>query len=166
MSMASRKVYLDTCIVSGIARADLPVAEQEAVVGLLKLYKAGRVDLVTSDVAQSEIARVPAQFRARHETIYLLLKDVPVARAEWTDSGLTLLGVGGGRREDPLYTDLKSLLPDEADAQHVFQAIRADADYFATTDVKTILRFAADLRERHGLVAALPTACITSITSQ
>jgi hypothetical protein len=163
--MASPKVYLDTCIVSGIAREDLPQAEQEAVATLLQLYKARRVDLVTSDVAKSEIDHVPEQFRSRHETIYFLLKDVPVARAEWTDSGLTLTGVGGGRREDPLYTDLRLLLPDEADAQHVFQAIRADADYFATTDVKTILRFAKALHDQHQLVAALPTDCVSSIAA-
>ena len=163
--MASPTVYLDTCIVSGIAREDLPQAEQEGVVALLQLYKADRLDLVTSEVAKSEIAGVPEQFRSRHETIYLLLRDVPVARAKWTDSGLTLTGVGGGHREDPLYTELKLLLPDEADAEHVFQAIRAHADYFATTDAKTILRFSKALRDQHGLVAALPTDCVGSISA-
>jgi hypothetical protein len=138
--VAKPTVYLDTCIVSGIAREDLASAEQDAVRGLLRLYKSSRLDLATSEVAQDEISRVPERFRSPHETIYLLLRDVPVARAEWTDSGLTLLGVGGGRREDPLYTSLKELLPDALDAQHVFQAIRADADYFVTSDSKTILR--------------------------
>jgi hypothetical protein len=163
--MASPTVYLDTCIVSGIAKEDLSHAEQEAVVALLQLYKTSRLHLVTSEVARSEIAAVPQQFRSRHETIYLLLRDVPLARAAWTDSGLTLTGVGGGRREDPLYTKLRLLLPDEADAQHVFQAIRADADYFATTDARTILRFSKALYDEHGLAAALPSDCVSSITA-
>jgi hypothetical protein len=163
--MTRLKVYLDTCIVSGLARQDLPPAEQEAVTALLQLYKAGRVDLVTSEVAKQEIDRVPERFRARHNTIYLLLTDVPVARAEWTDSSLGLTGVGGGRREDPLYTDLKRLLPGEADAQHMFQAIRDDADYFATTDAKTILRFSEALHDQYGLVTASPADCVRLITA-
>jgi hypothetical protein len=161
--MAIPKVYLDTCIVSGIAREDLTSAEQGAVLALLRFHKARRVELVTSEVAKREIARVPQKFRSRHEAVYFLLQDVPVARAEWTDGGLALTGVGGGRREDPLYTNLKALLPGELDAQHVFQAIRADADCFATTDGKTILRFARKLQAEYGLVAALPTECVRSI---
>jgi hypothetical protein len=161
--MARSKAYLDTCIVSGLAREDLSPSQQAGVASLLQLYKADRVDLVTSEIAKEEIAKVPEQFRSRHETIYLLLRDVPVARASWTDSGLTLMGVGGGRREDPLYRELKQMLPDDADAQHVFQAIRAGADYFVTTDARTILRFAEPIREQHGIVAALPSDCAKSI---
>lgn len=73
------------------------------------------------------------------------------------------MGIGGGRREDPDYTALKCLLPDEADAQHVFQAIRAAADYFMTTDVKTILRFSEPLRLEYGLLATLPSDCVSAI---
>src|SRR5688572_9987502 len=102
--MASTTVDLDTCIVSGIASEDVPQAEQEAMVALLQLYRADGLDLVTSEVAKNEIAAVPQQFRSRHETDHLPpLEGRPFARAEWTDRGLTLTGVGGGRREDPLY---------------------------------------------------------------
>jgi hypothetical protein len=163
--MAPTTMYLDTCIISGIAREDLPQAEQDAVVAILRLYKSDRLELVTSEVAKGKIGAVPERFRRRHEVIYLLLRDVPVASAQCADSGLTLTGVGGGRREDPLYLELKLLLPDEADAQHVFRAIRADADYFATTDARTILRFSKALYDQHGLVAALPADCVSSINA-
>ena len=86
---------------------------------LLRLYKAGSVDLVTSEVTKGEIEAVPDRFRSRHETIYYLLKDIPVARAQWTDSGLTLMGVGGGPRQYPPNTPHNWRHPHQADAQHL-----------------------------------------------
>lgn len=62
-----------------------------------------------------------------------LLARVSTATEVRTDSGLTLLGVGGGRRPDPLLVKLRTVL-DENDARHVFQAIKNAADVFLTAD--------------------------------
>jgi hypothetical protein len=115
------------------------------------------IQLVTSELAHQEISRIPEQHRTRHEVIYNLLADIPVAQFKWIDSGLSLLGVGGGSRFDPLYLELKTILPDELDTQHVFQAIKSEADFFVTTDNRTILRHRKDLESRYAIQMVVPS---------
>lgn len=133
-------VYLDTCIISGLAKEDLAEKEQDALMDVLRLYKKGKLDLVTSAITMHELEKIPPIARRRHEFIYLLLKDVPVSKAKYSNSGLTLLGVGGGTKEDPLYSKLKTILPDENDIYHVFHALKSNCEYFVTTDRRTILK--------------------------
>jgi hypothetical protein len=124
--------------VSGVAKGDLRPEEEEALLKLLQARKHGAISLVTSSVAKDEIDRIPPQPRVKHEMIYNLINNVPVAQPHRTDSGLMLLGVGGGRRADPLLRTLKGLLPDEA--LHLFQAAKNGVTYFLTTDQRTILK--------------------------
>jgi len=131
--------YLDTCIVSGLAKEDLSPDELEALRRILEERKQGNVSLVTSQVAKEEIERIPEEHRSKHEIIYNLLSDVPVARAFRTDPSLPLMGVGGGVRLHPILAKLNALLPDEADARHIYQAARNSVQYFVTTDARTIL---------------------------
>lgn len=149
--------YLDTCIVSGLAREDLPPSETAALLRILRSRKRGELAVVTSAVARNEIERVPDHHRTRHEVIYTLLADVPAAATHRTDSGLALLGVGGGRREDPLFSALKGILPDAADAEHVFQAAKNNVPFFITADVRTILRHAIAVEQSCGVKVLLPT---------
>ena len=115
--------------------------------------------LVTSDVTKKEIEAIPAPARNPHEAIYSLLRDVPTVPTVQAGS-LRVMVVGrSGRRhgggvflggcrkywEEPKFTELRGLLPDESDAHHVFQAISAGATHFVTTDERTILRHAAEL---------------------
>jgi len=139
------KAYLDTVLVSSIVRRDLDEIEQAALSTLLQLRSSGRIEVVTSSVTREEIARLPREHRGPHEDILHLLELIELAPEARTDSGLMLMGVGGGLREDPDFTALKSVLPDEADARHVFQALRCDATHFVTTDRRTILGRRANL---------------------
>ena len=132
--------YLDTSVVSGLAKGDLNEADAKALLHLLKAGKQGDINLVTSTVTKDEIANVPEMHRSSHEMIYNLLADVPAARQYHTDSGLMLVGVGGGQREDPLLASLKSILPDENDALHLFQAAKNEVTFFLTADRRTIIR--------------------------
>jgi hypothetical protein len=141
--MSPPRAYLDTCIVSGLANDDLSPSDTSALHRILKGMKAGRVELVTSDVAATEINQIPEAYRMLHAVIYNLLADVPTAATHRTDSGLTLMGVGGGRREDPLFTDLKKLLPDARDAEHVFQAAKNDVAFLITVDRRSFLSHSA-----------------------
>lgn len=145
------KAYLDTCIVSGLAKEDQPKVEQAALLEILRLQKAGKIELVTSPLVKEEIDRIPEKDRTRHEIIYNLLADIPISKVSWTDSGLMLMGVGGGTRVDPLYSELRSILPDEFDAQHIFQAIKNGACYFVTTDSRTILRYTNMIHDKFGI---------------
>ncbi len=148
--------YLDTCIVSGVAKGDLRLEEEEALLKLLQAWKHGAISLVTSSIAKDEINRIPSRYRVKHEIIYNLLNDVPVAQTHRTDSGLLLVGVGGGRREDPLLQALKGLLPDENDALHLFQAAKNGVTYFLTGDRSTILKHCKKIEEVCNVRAVRP----------
>jgi hypothetical protein len=65
--------------------------------------------LVTSRITKEEIDRIPKEYRLQHEVIYNLLSDLPVARAFRTDSGLMLMGVGGGVRLHPMLAKLQAI---------------------------------------------------------
>jgi hypothetical protein len=138
--------YLDTCLVSGLVEGDLSPVEREGLRKVLEAHKTGRLGVVTSHVTLEELAAMsPPQRRAPHETIYSLLVDVPAVPEARTDSSLSLLGVGGGTREDPDFAALKVILPDVADARHVFQALRNGVAYFVTADARTIVSRAKTL---------------------
>jgi hypothetical protein len=146
-NMAFLTAYLDTCIVSGLAKEDLKTDEFEALRRILEERKQGNVSLVTSRVAQEEIERIPEDYRSKHEIIYNLLSDVPVAKAFRTDPGLSLMGVGLGVRLHPMLAKLNTLLPDEADARHLYQAARNSVQYFLTTDARTILAHSEQIED-------------------
>lgn len=142
--------YLDTCIISGLAREDLQRDEQQALMNILRRHKAGEIKLVTSQFTLDELSKIPVSHRARHEMIYNLITDVPLSNASWTDSGLSLMGVGGGSQDDSLFAKLKKILPGEEDAIHVFQAVKSNCHYFITTDRKTILKHSTKLYSLYG----------------
>jgi predicted nucleic acid-binding protein len=160
------KAYLDTCIVSGLAKGDLPIAERTALAKVLRLHKAQNIQLVTSSLVKDEIDKIPEEYRWQHETIYNLLANIPIASASWTDSGLALMGCGGGTREDPLYSELRAVLPGEIDAQHIFQAIKSGAGYFVTTDSRTILRFREMLQSKYGVKCVTPSRLVKALTEK
>ncbi len=156
--------YLDTCIVSGLAKEDLPSGEQQALLEVLRRHKEGWIKLITSFVTKQEIDRVPEQARTRHEVIYSLLSDIP--RAEFSGIELFRVAFPGslGVRQDPLYTELKQLLPGVEDAQHVFQAIKNKVDYFVTTDDRTILRYKNELESTYGIKAVTPSQLLRLVS--
>jgi hypothetical protein len=143
--------YLDTSIVSGLAKEDLKEEELDALLGILKQHKQGNVLLVTSKIVQDEINKIPEAYRRRHEIIYNLLMGVPVATEFkiYTGGGLSLgLGLslgGGGKIPHPKYTELCKLLPDKADAMHIFQATMNNVQFFLTTDRRTILAYKEEI---------------------
>ena len=139
--MCAVRAYLDTCIVSGLAKGDLAAAEESALLRILQARKSGSVDLLTSEIALTEISRIPTEHRSRHSIIYGLLADVPLARTYYRIPPFRPAPMF--RRQDPLLKSLESLLPDAVDAQHVFQAAKADLKYFLTVDRQTLLRHAA-----------------------
>jgi len=75
--------YLDTCIVSGLAKGDLSLAEEAALLRILQARKAGSVELFTSEVTREEISKIPAEHRTIHFVIYGLLADVPLAKTHY-----------------------------------------------------------------------------------
>ena len=154
--------YLDTCVVSGLARNDLPPAECEAMIELLHRYEVGSVDFVTSAVALSELEQIPSEHQAPHITVYRLLRKVTVL----TEPSLT--------RMSPLYlpmanpdhltwSQIQAILPDDNDAKHVFQAVQHRVDYFVTVDKSTILKHKSALAAQAGIRAVKPSELLASL---
>src|SRR5256885_514065 len=98
--MSLPSAYLDTCVISGIARQDLKTVELEALSKILELYQQSKIRLVTSDVARGEIDKIPEQFRYTHKAVYLLLSTLPISSITRPNM-MMLLGVGGGGH-DPI----------------------------------------------------------------
>jgi len=153
------KAYLDTCIVSGLAKGDLDAPEASALLRILQARTAGRVELWTSDVVNAEITRIPAHHRTPHAAIYELLTDVPTAPTHLTASRLldgSLLQ--SAWREDSLFTQLRNLLPDPADAEHIFQAAKNNVAYLLTVDHETFLKHATAAKRICGVQLMTPVA--------
>jgi len=133
------KAYLDTCIISNLAKGDLSSKEQSVLVELLKLHKNDELHLVTSEITKSEIDKIPQEYKVNHEIIYLLLQDVPVKETKIIQDVIDI-GIIPFPREDNIYTRLKNILPDDNDRIHVYTAIKNGCYYFITTDRRTILK--------------------------
>lgn len=146
-------VYLDTCIVSGIAKMDLSDEELVSLGKILDRHKKGEIEMVTSPLTKSEIDQVPDKFRLKHNMIYSLLSDLQIARHfkqvsdgfGWGSSGFNLGWGGTRRRYDPIYKGLSQILPDKNDAMHIFQAEKSQMSYFLTADRRTILRYKPEI---------------------
>lgn len=154
--------YLDTCILSGLAKGDLKIQENAAMSDLLRLQKENKLKFVTSEHARDELSQSPVDKNRVDHIIYNLISGTPLAAP--THAGmLTLLGVGGGPRENPLFSELKALLPDLGDAKHLFQAKSSNVDYFLTADERTILHNRKILQERYGITVILPSELLVQI---
>lgn len=155
--------YLDTCIVSGLAKEDLSDEELDALLRILEEHKGNKVHLVTSDLTKRELEKIPARYRRKHSVIYSLLSDVPIVPAFRRGRGLSFGGIGGGVRVHPILARLNTELPDEADAQHIYQAARNKVSYFLTTDCRTVLSRKVKIEDICGVKAVSPTEFLTII---
>ncbi len=157
-------VYLDTCIISGIAKMDLPEEEISSLLAVLKHGKKGNLKIITSKVSKDEINKIPIEYRQKHELIYYLLTELPYVhnfRNVWQNGTIIGVGVGVGfghynRKIDPTLSKLRSLLPHKNDALHIFQAIKNKSQYFLTTDYKTIIKFRNKIEEIHKIKIVSP----------
>jgi hypothetical protein len=161
--------YLDTNLVSGLARENLG-DELVALRELLWRRKQGAIELYTSHITAEELARIPAELRARHEDVYLLLDDVPAVGEQFQMP--TVIRGGPGSRivgapivQDAALAQLRSILPDETDARHVFQAAKNGVDYFVTCDYRTIVKHAAAVQAAVGIVACLPSQLVAELAA-
>lgn len=131
------KVYLDTNIVSCMINNDLIEEEINAIEQILSFWDSGVIEIRTSKITEDELKNIPVESKSNHLALYKLIRKVPLIPEATTNSGLLLMGVGGGTREDPLYTQIKTIL-ELNDAKHMFQAIKNNMDIFLTADKKII----------------------------
>ncbi len=139
------KVYLDTNVVSAIAREDFPPDEMRALKQLLELSNTGKIELRASEVARREIESYKGEDKRTVEIVYLLLQKIPFVEDhevlgfhnQWDQWG------GGGSfplvADDPISSELQKIDVERRDAHHLLVAIRAGCDVFLTFDERTIL---------------------------
>jgi hypothetical protein len=154
--MSPIKAYLDTCIVSGLAKGDLKAQDTSALLTLLESHKAGRVALVTARLAHDEISKIPDSYRSRHSMIYNLLADVPMAETTIRTPPFKPTSLPYGVEKAPLLEKLEAILPDKADAEHVYQAARSGVSYLITVDHKTMLSRAGAVQNFCGVRLVSP----------
>src|SRR5262245_14946342 len=142
-------LYLDTSIVSGIAKNDLPAHERTACAAILQAEAAGHVELCASPVTKRELSAIPAGHRGAHDGVYNALLIIPEVGDTLLQVDIQQPGRSGIRGPLPVITDvdhvaLRSILRGnkrsdirtETDARHIWEAFKADADYFVTDDRK------------------------------
>ena len=154
--------YLDNCIVpSGVVRKQLPPNEAAALRELERRHATGEIALYTSHVIKEEIAKTPAEHRQPLEDLYEMYENVPAMDEEFR-MPRRLGSVPSGFTSGPIVQDealgrLMSILPNELDARHIFQAAKNGLDYFITRDKETILNYEAEIRSAVAIPALLPT---------
>ena len=150
-------IYLDTNIVSGLAKADLDNKTMKLALEIVQRAKKGEVKLLTSELTEDEISQVPEEVRYHHLIIYSLIKNVALI-AERFGSFLVTGGLGGGNLitkglgpspKDPLFVKLEKIIPKpsnerkanamDTDIRHIFQCKKNEVDVFWTEDKRTIL---------------------------
>ena len=155
------KVYLDNNIVSAIAKDD-SLSESDALDRLLKAMDEGKVQLVTSEVARSEIEAYQDKLKRRLvERTYRLLTKVPIIR--WDQlAGVNSYGDAHTWistpiiQNDPDYEALLGLSLETVDAQHVFVAVKQTCNVFLTCD-RGVLHHGSAIKKRFGLTVEKPS---------
>ena len=125
------RIYLDTCCLQrpfdDQTQPRIRV-ETEAVIAILSAVQAGDLILLTSEVLEFEIWRIPDEQRRREASAILALASERLVVTETNEASATAL-------ERPGISSM--------DALHVALASEAAADYFATTDDKLLKRLKA-----------------------
>ena len=138
------KVYLDSNIVSAIAKDDIPT-ESEALNRLLQAWDDKKVDLVTSEVTLWEFSAHQDELKRRLvERTYRRLAKAQIIR--WYE--LAGMHSYGDRhtwistpiiQNDPVYAALLALGLEFVDAQHVFVAVSGSATFFLPATVVFVI---------------------------
>jgi hypothetical protein len=157
-------VYLDTNIISGLAKGEYEQSVAAACVEVTQLAKQGHIALLTSEVTAEELDLIPPQYKTQHLVIYNLIKNVSrqreVGRSSVASAGMgsgPLVTRGLGRSAPPrLVRELEALIQPSSNASrsrsrsrdisHLFQCASAGVDYFLTEDRRSILRHKKELR--------------------
>ena len=147
--------YLDTNVISGLAKGEYSDDVAAALIALTALAKDGRIDLRTSEIAADELAMIPARYRRQHYVIYNLIKNVAVPAAYRAPQQIV---ARGGRamswlriptRNMALLRELEALIPAKRnpekvqarnrDIEHLHRFTQVGLDYFLTEDHRSIL---------------------------
>lgn len=151
-------MYVDTCVLSDTT--DSRDVINEATIDAIDLIcDNANIDLVTSKKTLEEFLNtVNKKRRVGLKLLYRLISKVPSeklitykpAMFGTFSFGRAVLG-GHVSRTNPLYANLKQIF-DKADAEHIFQAVKSNCQYFLTVDERTILKRARENNDKIKLI--------------
>ena len=133
------KAYLDNDVVSAIGKGDVSASEIAILKHLLSLFEAKKLDLVTSSITATEIARYNGLRKPDIENVYARLEKVPFIEDHEVVGFHSYWDRFGGEsyplvRDDDTSSTLRKMKLDRTDAHHLMLAIRAGCDRFVTYD--------------------------------
>ncbi len=152
------KIYLDTCIISGLAKEDISKKEYDSLLELLRLQKNTKLQIFTSELAKAELEKIPESYRNKHLVIYNLLTDV--TSIDYLVLNISPARIGLPVRQHTVLAQLINILRDEEDAKHIYQASRNNIEYFVTVDERTILVKANEILDISNVNVILPSDCL------
>ena len=155
-STGPRPAYLDTCVISALAKGELSPADSAGFVAISRAVDRSDLTLCASTVAKREIDQIPQAFRQTHLTEYNALRILRgSASTNWIDDRAASPTFGQPRIH-PTFDGFTKVVSDRADAEHLFQAKVNGVTDFITTDRRTILNKAPQLRAAFGINAYSP----------
>ncbi len=155
------KVYVDTCILSNLLDYACSMdfgSFQDDMTALDKVCNMDFVELVTTEKTLDEIIRTQDDTRRTSlKVLFKIMTKISSAQLlSFQPLGFNRMPFNRGgfnlpdrEEEDPLFSQLKSIF-DEADAEHIFQAVKRKCEFFLTVDRKTILNRVGNKREKVG----------------
>src|SRR5438445_3049321 len=154
-------ILVDTNIVSGLVKGDLPREQAQAVVKIVEMMQRSDVTLAGTTVMRDELNKIPAPHRSPHIAIADTLRTLKTA------SGVTWLDANSGAIvESPTYAALRRNLPDEPDARMIAIGEEHHQDYFMTDDRRSVL----SRRERIASICSIkprwPTEILAELTQR
>ena len=145
-SSGPRRAYVDTSVLSGVAKGELSSADAQGFIAISDAVASSNISLWASTVAKREIDQIPAPFRGEHEREYGALAIVRASQTtNWIDDRPDSLTYGQAT-VNPTFAAIAKIVPDRADAEHLYQAKANGIEDFITVDKRTILSRAVQLR--------------------
>ena len=157
-------VYLDTSVICGAVKGDMSPADEASFMQLTDMVSDSRLTFCASTVARKEIDKIPTAYRQEHLKMYQSLRILRGSNATWMDDdpGLTAFGDVIQHQD---YETLRSILRDENDARHVFQAKMGGVSDIVTADYHSILNKSDQLTSKAGMNAYSPSQYLSQLST-
>lgn len=159
-------IYLDTDVISGIAKADFEPKENQALRNILDRFEKGEFALVTSKVAKEEIDKCKHDQRKDITKVFEQLEKVQFVEDHLVKAFHNDNHARGGAssplvEDDPISSKLRDIAIDRTDAHHLMIAIRSRCAFFLTHD-GTILKKGKEITAEFGIMVAKPSDFLNS----
>lgn len=164
-SHESRKVCLDTCIISAIVKEELSSSDAQAMIQITELVESNNVTLCASTHVRDELNKIPIPHRMPHLDVYnSLCRIADHPSTDWIDDDPSS-PTFKKPTVHPDFSKIRDIVPGDKDARLLFAAHANEARDFLTLDERTILRFRNQLKEEVGINTWTPSEFIQIIIS-